>query len=679
MRLGYFFVFHLTLITLLSNGQANQEENYQLSSIIGLPGYQLLSLQQKGLLEKNGFFVAPSEFDQIYQIYQYGAKQGMPIYITLDAIFHTFHILFDYSLRVTELEYFYKQLEDLTKGLLAYELTALAKNKLANVKNALIKNIAYLSVAASLLDEKFVIPSLVKKMVESELELIAQSQGINQSSIFNYPEDYSQYKPRGHYTRDKKFERYFKAMMWYSRIGFYLVPGRLKSDTALGRDLTRQAILLTLALKYGYAGKEPALRVWERIYNPLTYLIGKTDDLNYYDYVKLIAQHFPDQAVFKKIESDANIDEFIKAALALRAPKILATYYLKEDTVAAQTRTKGFRLFGQRYIPDSYIFQELVFDKVGNKQKPRHLPKGLDIMAVLGSERAAEILKNIYQEHLYFNYETQLQKLKTEFKQLTKSDWNQSIYFSWFYALKLLFDPLPKSSPLPEFLFTPAYADKTLMTACGSWAQLRHDTILYAKPSYTVALTGFQPPTPRPGYVEPYPLVFLQIANVATDLVDLLKRYHILAKTIEDKLSGFIALVKRLAEISQKEVNGTELNDDDLLFMQNFGKTLEDIITFPPQSEKYLSETDDKMAVVVDVHTDPNRQQVLEVAVGKPYFIYAVIPYQKKLFLALGGVFTYYEFTKSLRERMTDEEWQNTLAGTEKPDLPVWTNSFIAQ
>ncbi|MEO0084962.1 MAG: DUF3160 domain-containing protein [candidate division WOR-3 bacterium] len=91
------------------------------------------------------------------------------------------------------------------------------------------------------------------------------------------------------------------------------------------------------------------------------------------------------------------------------------------------------------------------------------------------------------------------------------------------------------------------------------------------------------------------------------------------------------------------------------------------------------SEADTKMALIADVHTDPNTKQVLEVGVGKPFFIYAVIPFQHKQFLALGGVYSYYEFTKPLSERMTDEEWQKALSQEPKPDLPVWANSFIAE
>ncbi|MFB0509134.1 MAG: DUF3160 domain-containing protein, partial [bacterium] len=46
---------------------------------------QPLTIDQKELLEKNSFVVTPSKFDQIYQIYNYAARQNLPIYITTDA------------------------------------------------------------------------------------------------------------------------------------------------------------------------------------------------------------------------------------------------------------------------------------------------------------------------------------------------------------------------------------------------------------------------------------------------------------------------------------------------------------------------------------------------------------------------------------------------------------------
>ena len=58
---------------------------------------------------------------------------------------------------------------------------------------------------------QFQIPEFVKKDVEAELALIEAHEGFGLSPIFRYKEDYSQYVPRGHYTRSEKLQNYFKA------------------------------------------------------------------------------------------------------------------------------------------------------------------------------------------------------------------------------------------------------------------------------------------------------------------------------------------------------------------------------------------------------------------------------------------------------------------------------------
>ena len=46
-----------------------------------------------------------------------------------------------------------------------------------------------------------------------------------ESPIFTYAEDYSQYLPRGHYTRSMRLKNYFLAMMWHGRMTFLLTGG----------------------------------------------------------------------------------------------------------------------------------------------------------------------------------------------------------------------------------------------------------------------------------------------------------------------------------------------------------------------------------------------------------------------------------------------------------------------
>jgi len=80
------------------------------------------------------------------------------------------------------------------------------------------------------------------------------------------------------------------------------------------------------------------------------------------------------------------------------------------------------------------------------------------------------------------------------------------------------------------------------------------------------------------------------------------------------------------------------------------------------------------MALVADVHTDPNSKKVLEVAVGNPLIIYAVIPYNGDNYLAAGGMFSYFEFTHPMDDRLTDEKWQNMQPYDRIED---WMRSFV--
>jgi hypothetical protein len=56
-----------------------------------------------------------------------------------------------------------------------------------------------------------------------------------------------------------------------------------------------------------------------------------------------------------------------------------------------------------------------------------------------------------------------------------------------------------------------AWQKKQLQTAAASWAELRHDTILYAKQSYSGSIICEYPE----GYVEPYPAFFATPGNLA--------------------------------------------------------------------------------------------------------------------------------------------------------------------
>lgn len=626
---------------------------------------------QKQLLERNGFVVTPRASAQIYDIYKQGKDRNIPLFITTDAVLHTYHILFDFTLRSVELEHLMASARDLTRVMVT---TAAEQYRTAASpsKEAAGANLAYFAVALRLFDPSAEIPADVRDVVAKELALIDAHAGYAVSPIFGYREDYSQYVPRGHYTRNEEFKAYFRGMMWYGRMGFRLKPGETPDALARGRAETRRALLIVSALERSSVGGEQALRVWDRIYAPTSFFVGGSDDLTVYDYQTAAAAVYGQTPAAQDLSDTARLDAFIAQAMQLRSPRIVSSFVT--DREQPELATKSFRFMGQRFVPDSYIFQQLVYDKVGGQNKPRLMPKGLDIFAVFGSQRAYEILDKVYQETAYTNYDVQMTKLRGEFGALAQAEWTQNLYWGWLYTLLPL--TTPKSAGYPSFMLTPAWVDKELNTALGSWAELRHDTILYAKQSTTMRVTEMQPrPTAVRGYVEPNAELYTRLAALAAQTRRGLQERGLLSGEFALKLANFETFVLRLKAIAEKELENQALSEDDYTMIREVGAFLESIATFTDrQAGRLASEADKRMAIVADVHTDTNSNQALEVAVGDAFPIYVIAPVEGKPTLVKGAVFSYYEFSVPLAQRLTDEQWQ---ALTPKPDRPQWTESFI--
>jgi hypothetical protein len=83
------------------------------------------------------------------------------------------------------------------------------------------------------------------------------------------------------------------------------------------------------------------------------------------------------------------------------------------------------------------------------------------------------------------------------------------------------------------------------------------------------------------------------------------------------------------------------------------------------------------MAIIADVHTDSNTDICLEEGVGYPLEIFVIVNNDGYTRLSRGAVFSYYEFSQPISNRLTDEEWRNMLEGENPPELPLWYTSFM--
>ena len=91
------------------------------------------------------------------------------------------------------------------------------------------------------------------------------------------------------------------------------------------------------------------------------------------------------------------------------------------------------------------------------------------------------------------------------------------------------------------------------------------------------------------------------------------------------------------------------------------------------------SDTDTKMDIIADVHTDLNTGQVLEVGVGSPFNIFVLVEDAKGKRICRGGVFSFYEFKHPMSDRLTDEKWQKMKEEEKRPPQPPWIKAITAE
>ena len=680
------------------------------------------------MLESNGFVVIENPYnpteEDITSMYVTLKEEEIPVFITTDSLLHLYHIQFDETLRQIEEKEFYDTLWETDLALLKTSIEEYnsasnsASGESGEEKEAARRNAAYFAVALSLLQPKptqvqaaedpygfvdealfpagsaeqyqFEVPSFVKEDVEAELALIEVHGGFAPSPIFLYEEDYSQYVPRGHYTRSEKLQNYFRAFMWHGRMSM-LLKDRLITSEDPAKDARIQIIQASL-ISSQLENEPELLKNWNRIYGVTAFYVGFSDDLGPYEYIEAMDQ------VFGSGEREFNetVIEELKSILAdNQGPKIyggtgncvLEPPFTPEQADACLENTTGFRFMGQRFIPDSYMFSNLVGAYTGEYQGEREtpftfvisgagrpirgFPRGLDAMALLGSERAVYWLDEL-NDSSYENYSVQYSGLDSEFSNFRTAEWNRNLYWSWLYSLQPLLKDYGEG--YPTFMQTDAWQDKELSTSLASWAELRHDTILYAKQSYTMAESAMQmPPEEKPvvGYVEPVPDFYARLLALTKMTNQGLDEMGVLDPASKARLTELENILSRLQAISEKELENEELTEEDYEFIKNFGDQLEGVITDVDDKAR-------KTTVVADVHTDGNTEAVLEEGVG--YVDMIVVAYKLpdgRVLVGAGPVMSYYEFKQPMSDRLTDEKWREMLEA-KPPEKPEWVSTYIS-
>jgi hypothetical protein len=678
-----------------------------------------LAFQSVGKAEYELWIERPDDMISLYLNHDpsdYGTdwNRKSPVFVTTDLAAHAQHLVFDRLLQFIEETYFVPRLASLVDGFLGALKAREPQSE--TYRETLQKATLYFQVAKAILElapdrlestDRYAdepVKYVEKKLddvlaaypdeVRREIASMNAASGYADSAVFTFGdgatlrEDYSQYKPRGHYTKNGVLAAYFRAMMWFGRIHFLIARegkeplpaenGQSSDSIALTLAMEPVALLVTDLVK----GNGDLYAKWAQLFDPITALIGLSDDVSFTELLPL----WKDQAVEDFgawVGSSEKLLAFMELAHEkLRPPAISGSSVFWGPSEGAERRPPmGWRLFGQRFTLDSAIHHQVSPPRL----MERDMVRGLDVMKVFGSTTADELLRKSDYPRMA-GLEEKLGLMQKEFDALDAHAWQKTYYDGVLYQVKTQ----AQFEPGAGFYFTesPSWGTKAMLAAHGTWAELRHDTILYVKQSG--AERGgdgdFEPtfrtePIPDPvHYLEPN-VPFWQGALVAVqNLIRTLDSFKLLDEESAARLGRLQKLFARAVDIAAVEAQDRPVSKADLAWIPAIPAELAQAVLLHTGSGDSVDEEELKMAIIADVYTNAELMKVLEVGVGIPYRIYVPLnDGQGGKRIAVGYVFNYYEFDHPMSDRMTDEAWKQ-LVYDSAPDLdsyhPFWAKGI---
>ena len=615
-------------------------------------------------LAEEGFAIVPSNTAQLFHIYERNDYSDFPNFVTTDLYLQLYHLYIDCMLRELE-EYQLLPLmtsysQDMIDAMLA--IIHNAGNDDSETKRIAGRNLQFFRVALHLFNGKPIDASYTTE--KAEIERCLKAQNNRSSMLMDYMGEvsfpYSLFRARGHYTRSDALKRYFRGMMW-------LQTATMGMDHATE---VKQAVQMAFAMKLFKNTRQK----YDKINNLITMLMGQHDNLSLIQVMSEVDK--TGMAMNELLNDDKEM---------AKLTKVLNEIGDKQTRIRPKfekTSHNKINVMPQRYQPDAEVLQEMV--DYDSRITQRGVPKGIDVMAAMGVSAAEQILKEEKTE-----WKKLLPTLDRMKKRMGEIDWQETTATQWMQTLKVLTTGTDSQSPY--FMQNPNWSKKDLNAALASWAELKHDAILYAKQPMGAECGGGES-VPDPvvkGYVEPNVKFWKKASELLENTAKLLKDQNMMTEKIEGVTERLREEVTFLLRVSEKELADKVLTDEEYDQISYIGATFEnislDLLRMPDQNLYNwvdIEGADRKVALVTDVYTanadnNPDKAILFE-AVGDADEIYVVVEIGGYLYLTRGAVLSYREFVQPIDQpRLTDEEWQKQLESNPRKGVPDWMKPIL--
>lgn len=659
-------------MTELRQQQFIQRDSYYLgntNNIVNLFQFKDIDKEILEKLQQNNFVITKGNNLQLFHAYEENDYRQVPNFITTDLYLQAFHMYFSYILKSLEKQHIIPTLEMLCHSFNAACIKLAEQTEDESLKDMAEHAATFYAIPYYLLTNKtLTVPSKYETEYQEEIEHINKQED-NFSDFLSYKDayfPYSLFKPRGHYTREPQLQAYFKAMMWMQTACFCR-----EQQEQLKRSIFQAAVLCT----YKSIDQTPLIKLYQHIYTPLTFLMGEADNLSIFDIARILEKN-----------NAIHIEDALTAGQIEKVNQALIELAKHKNNIKPQieiTCRDKINFMPQRYLSDNEVIQKLV-DVNPNSQ--RAYPKGLDVFATFGTGTAESLLIDFYKEpNNWSEYSKELQQLKDKFK--TSKSTQLSVYELWMKSL-LTMQQTDKNNP--GFMQTPEWGYKNLNTALASWAELKHDAILYGEQPMAAECGGAGPPDPIVvGYVEPNLPFWRKMENILQATRLILQQNDCMTDDLKGKTDQLNDYVTFLIQVTEKELRGEKLTEPEYRTLEYMGSSIEYFTLSVVDPDLHLDDwslvqgPDKSIAIVADIYTRNirgcNKNGILHIATGNANNIYVVIEIEGNLYLTRGATFSYYEFVQPLGTRLTDEEWQKMLEEKKAPAVPEWMKSILIE
>ncbi|MGO8949823.1 MAG: DUF3160 domain-containing protein [Ktedonobacterales bacterium] len=494
-----------------------------------------LTDDELALLTRNGFVVTDRvNFRHFAAAYAYLHLRDLPVLITTDSLLHATHQGFDAMLQLAEEHLLAESLRQVLQGCRDTVVQMQAENDNPLLAPLLNDLFVYFSVPLAVLDDIIDTwgpeiaasirnnPEAVRRRVapkyfiaaQKEAELppdvafyftaVREAAAVMPVALFGEESrniDFTLFTPRGHYTKSFELQKYFGAQSWLQQVDFRLVTVDAWGRPVLQPTQLAAAMLLLRVLEQ--AGVQATLDRTEAF---LTGVFGPSDNTTLQDFARFLTDaglHDPQDAL-----APAEPDRLLHLLLsrAYGQQRITGQLQYAPEKGPSVPRPVSLLLLGPRFVMDSLICSEVVFDRliVNGKKMYRQLPHPLDVLYVLGNDRA---LVHLSEELARYGYRDTLDHLR-QVVAAEAEHHADTLYYGFLHAIRAL-NLKATGEEVPGALRGEAWQDKMLQAQLAAWAELRHDSILYAKQSFTMMRLCSYPA----GYVEPYPAFYSALAD----------------------------------------------------------------------------------------------------------------------------------------------------------------------